>query len=308
MHHSAFAQSLTLSCLGLFLLSGICRSEDPVFSGPQPGEPLPSLNMKGVLGEHSGKSFDVMEVAGNDPVLIFFVHERTRPAFGLMRAVMKYAKSRKEDGLVSAALFLTGDPTDTEKWMTGIQRYFPESVEFGLSPDGIEGPGAYGLNRNVSLTVLTGRDGKVTSNFALIQPSVQADGPKILKAIVDTIRSGEVPDIASLNGDGMANRSQRTMSNKDDPNMRPLLRDLIQRGATKADVDAAAKKVEDYVKEHPDARKQLGRIATTIVNSDRLPNYGTEAAQDWLKVWAKKFAPPETEQKQPNDSPENSRP
>ncbi|MEW4486784.1 hypothetical protein AB1L42_01815 [Thalassoglobus sp. JC818] len=307
MHHSAFARSITLSCIGLFLLAGVCQSEDPVFSGPQPGEPLPSLTVKGVLGKNAGKTFDAMELAGDKPVLIFFVHERTRPAFGLMRAIMDYAKSRSEDGLVSAAVFLTSDPTETEKWMTGIQRYFPESVEFGLSPDGIEGPGAYGLNRNVSLTVLTGRNAKVTSNFALIQPSVQADGPKILKAIVDTIGSGEVPDLASLDGTRMDSRSQRTMSNNDDPNMRPLLRDLIQRDASQADVDAAAKKIEDYVKEHPDARKQLGRISTTIVNSDRLPNYGTEAAQKWLKTWAEKFGSSETEQKQPSDSPEKSR-
>ena len=42
----------------------------------------------------------------------------------------------------------------------------------------------------MSLTVLVGKEGVVSANFALVQPSVQADGPKILKAIVDALGRG----------------------------------------------------------------------------------------------------------------------
>ena len=49
--------------------------------------------------------------------------------------------------------------------------------------EGKEGPGSYGLNRNVTLTILVGKEGKVTANFALVQPSTQADLPKILEEV-----------------------------------------------------------------------------------------------------------------------------
>jgi hypothetical protein len=37
------------------------------------------------------------------------------------------------------------------------------------------------------MTVLVGKDDKVTANFALVQPSLQADGPKIAAAIADAL-------------------------------------------------------------------------------------------------------------------------
>ena len=54
----------------------------------------------------------------------------------------------------------------------------------GVSVDGAEGPGAWGLNREVAMTVVVGKDGKATANFALVQPSVQSDGPKIFAAML----------------------------------------------------------------------------------------------------------------------------
>ena len=250
------------------------HAADPVFSGPQIGEKLPPLKVKGVYGSHVDQDVDLIDTAGDKPVLIFFIHERTRPAFGLMRSIMQYAGNRKSDGLLSATVFLTGDATATLKWLNVVERYFPPNVEIGISPDGQEGPGAYGLNRNVTVTALVGKGGKVTANFALVQPSVQADGPKILKAIVEAIGSGEVPDIASLAGARYQDAPQRNMTPEDDPNLRPLLRDLLNKEASAEQVAAAAKKVEEYVAKHKAAAQQLGRITNTVVNSDRFETYG----------------------------------
>lgn len=282
------------------LLVPCAQADDPIFSGPQVGENLPSLKMRGIFGVQAQQEFDFLEVARDKPVVIFFVHERTRPAFGLMHAVMEYAGKRNTDGLQSAAVFLTGDATDTEKWMNMVVDYFPKNVEIGISPDGQEGPGAYGLNRNVTLTVLVGKDQKVTANFALVQPSVQADGPKILKAIVDVLGSGEVPDIATLAGRYRTETpSPANMSKEDDPNLRPLLREVINKSATPEQVQAAAKKVEEYVAEHQAAAKQLGQITKTVVNSDRFDQYGTEEARTILKSWSEKYGPTEDAPRQP---------
>ena len=46
-------------------------------------------------------------------------------------------------------------------------------------------PGAYGLNRNVAVTVLVATDRVVSANFALVQPSLEVDAPKIFKSIAD---------------------------------------------------------------------------------------------------------------------------
>ena len=73
----------------------------------------------------------------------------------------------------------------------------PTGVPIGISVDGAEGPGAYGLNRNVTLTVLAGKGGTVTANYALVQPSVQADAPKILAEVAELV-GGEVPPLEEL--------------------------------------------------------------------------------------------------------------
>ena len=64
----------------------------------------------------------------------------------------------------------------------------------GISIDGAEGPGSYGLNRNVNVTVLVGKDGRVTANFALIQPS-ELDATKILGEVVKLV-GGTAPTTA----------------------------------------------------------------------------------------------------------------
>ncbi len=279
--------------LGVLLaFTAFAIAADPVFSGPQVGEKLPPLKMKGVFGEHAAKEFELIELAGERPVFVVFVHARTRPAFGLTNAMMRYAATRKKDGLTSGVVFLTPDSTSTEKWMNVVQKHFPKNIEWGISPDGQEGPGAYGLNRNVTLTILVGKEGKVTENFALVQPSMQADGPKILKAIVAAVGSGEVPDINSLSGPRYQGRQDERTKAADDPKLIPLIRAVINKQATPEEIDVAAKKLEEYVQTSELAAKHLGRVTNTVVNSDKLSNYGTPTAQEYLKKWAKKYPSP----------------
>jgi hypothetical protein len=281
-------------CLvGIVVLLLSCRAatsaDDPVFSGPQIGETIPPFTAKGVFGDRAGNEFDLIEQADGKPVALIFVHARTRPAFGLTNSMMKYASSK--DGLTCGVVFLTDDSTSTADWMRRIKSYFPEGVAYGVSADGAEGPGSYGLNRNVTLTVLVGNKGKVTANFALVQPSLPADGPKILKAIVDVTGGGKVPTIAEIGGGRYAQDAGRNMRNmqQKDPELATLLRAVINKQASEDDVSRAVSAVEKYVAEKPSARREIGQIATRIVNSDKLTNYGTEAAQRTLRSWAKKY-------------------
>ena len=271
------------SCLIVALISFHARGEDEVFSGPQVGEPMPTLSYTGVFGEEEGKAIDFAAASKDKASLVFFVHKRSRPAFGLFNSVIKYFAKR--EGLAIGLVFLTDDASETTNWMSRIRRVFPEGATYGISPDGLDGPGAFGLNRNVTLTVLVAEKGKVTANFALVQPSLQVDGPKIAEAIVQVTGGGDVPTVEQLAGP----RNMRRTDARRDAELGTLVRAVIQKDATKDDVVAAVEKVEQYVSKKPAAKKELGQIAARIVGSDRLPTYGTEVAQEAIKSWAKKY-------------------
>jgi len=55
-------------------------------------------------------------------------------------------------------------------------------THIGYSVDGIEGPGNYGLNKECLMTLVLAKGGKVTANFALVQPGI-ADAPGIIAAM-----------------------------------------------------------------------------------------------------------------------------
>ena len=67
-----------------------------------------------------------------------------------------------------------------------LNEEMPNAVLKGISPDGREGPGSYGLNRNVAQTILIAKDGKVLHNFAFTQPLLYTD-PHLLGAIADAV-------------------------------------------------------------------------------------------------------------------------
>jgi len=189
--------TLTL-ILALAVMPLLAEDKPAEFSGPQVGEKLTPFTTKAILGDEAGKEIDLVKAAAGKPVLIVFVHERNRPAVGLARLLGLYAATKKEAGLTSGIVFLTPDPTMTEEWMKIAKGALPGGVPVGISTDGQEGPGAYGLNRKVQMTILVGKEDKVTANFALVQPSVQADAPKIAQAIVDALGGGKGPTIEDL--------------------------------------------------------------------------------------------------------------
>jgi hypothetical protein len=168
------------------------------FSGPQVGEKVAPFKIRGVLDEQAGKEIDLVQAAGGKPLVLVFVHERNRPALGLARTVCDYAATRKTDGLTAGLIFLTPDATGTADWIKVASGALPKQVPIGISVDGAEGPGAYGLNRKVQVTVLVAKDNKVAANFALVQPSVAADAPKIAAAIVAAVGSGKAPTLEEL--------------------------------------------------------------------------------------------------------------
>ena len=224
-------------CLPLVLAACCPVAEDPIFSGPQPGEPLPPFVTVAGLKVEDNQQVDLVKSAEGRPTLIVFVHEKSRPAFGMANVLMRMVESKREK-IVGGLVYLTDDPTETLNWMRQVRKHLPKQAVTGISPDGKEGPEAYGLNRNVALTVLVAKDSKVTANFALVQPSLQADAPKIFEAVAEVLGEDSVAKVS----DFVPQKDQRMMRGKGksstddasdrDPKIRDLLRPLIQKDAT----------------------------------------------------------------------------
>jgi hypothetical protein len=176
-----------------------CVADEPIFSGPQVGEKLPTFQVRGALDETAGKELDFVAQAAGKPLVLIFIHDATRPSIAMTRILSAYTLTRAKDGLATGVVWLDDDATAAESTLKRIRHALTPDAPTGISLDGREGPGNYGLNRNVMLTILVAKDNKVTANFALVQPSIQADLPKILKAITDVV-GGTPPKLEELPG------------------------------------------------------------------------------------------------------------
>jgi len=283
------------------------QDKQTVYSGPQVDEKLHPFSVKLALGDDAGKTIDPVKLAQGKPMLLVFLHDVNRQSISMTRVLTQYAQSRAKDGLHSTVILLGDDATGAQDTLKRIQHALTPGVPTGVSPDGREGPGSYGLNRSVQLTILVAKNDRVTANFALVQPSLQVDLPKVAGAIVAQI-GGPEPKLSELleAGGVMQNprgNPQTKEASKPDPEaIRALMRPLIQRDADTKDVDKAAEAIEQAIAKSIAIEKEIGRIASTIVGSGKLENYGTEHAQGYLKRWAEKYG---QQPKKPQDDPKS---
>ena len=176
----------------------ISSAEERIFSGPQPGEKLPPFNVTGMYGEIEGETFDITETDGQP--LILFVQDRNGVGIkgigmvmDLFLSIAEYQKEQKSNpedsnqSLQLGVVFLIDDVDDLPDWSGEFIEDWPDNgVMVCMSPDGREGPGSYGLNRNVAQTILIANDGKVVHNFAFTQPMLYTD-PYVLGAVSQAI-------------------------------------------------------------------------------------------------------------------------
>ena len=169
--------------------TGFNKSEEsPLFSGPQPGDRLPPLKATGIRGKFADKEFDVIAEADGKPLVLFVQDDNgvgVRGLIGTSRALLDIAnKSEKE--IRTSVVFLDNDPGALSKWIKEFEAHVPKEVLLGISPDGGEGPGSYGLNRNAAMMILVAKGGKVIHNFAFQQPMLYLD-PHVLGAMADVM-------------------------------------------------------------------------------------------------------------------------
>ena len=264
----------------LSVFAVIAVGDDPVFSGPQVGESLVPFKVLAVGGTQVGTEIDPIERAAGKPTLFVFVHKLTRPGMALTRGLTKYATD--QEGVASGIIWLDDDKSKAEAYLKRAQSSLSFTAPVGISIDGGEGPGAYGLNRNVELTILVAKNNKVTANFALVQPSL-TEGPKIAGELAKLIgrpapTAEQLAKLVSPRGNAMR---QRPAAGDDSMDLRTTMRGLISSSGDSEDFDSAVKAVEKWVGDDKKRRAQLQRMCKAILER----GIGSEKAQKQFKQW-----------------------
>ncbi len=154
---------------------------DAIFSGPQPSEKTTPFKVIDLGTEKEGAERDPVADNGGAATALVFVHGIERSLVPLLRVIDEYGALRK-DRIRTEIVFLAADRLAGEQRSRAATKSLRLQSKIGLSPEGIEGPGNYGLNKDCLMTILTTVSNRVTANFALVQPGI-ADAPKVLEAL-----------------------------------------------------------------------------------------------------------------------------
>ncbi|MCR9292426.1 MAG: hypothetical protein NXI32_06890 [bacterium] len=169
---------------------GFKAEGEPVFSGPQPGEKVSGFRAARLAGEDESKEVNPVAVGGDNPHILFF-QDKTPAAieglFGVVDALAKIDRKTEID-LHVACVFLSDDPDSITHQFRGVSSALREQGFdlIAVSKDGRDGPGAYGLNRTVSQTIILARNGRVTRNFVFRHGMHYAD-PHVIGGVAELI-------------------------------------------------------------------------------------------------------------------------
>lgn len=199
--------------------------EKPIYSGPQPGEKVPSLIAVNMRGESAGQEFDPVELAGDKLHLMFFVSKsRTFGRFlGQLRNQLQAIEENSKQPWAMSVIVCTDDANEAQKSFTVLDQRYPKNLVVGLSKDGSAGPPAFGLDKNLTATVIVVKNGKVAHNFAhagdafYTQPHILGAIANVMEVDHDTLRKY----IAGTPGDAAAKAYGRKMQSRVDSNATP---------------------------------------------------------------------------------------
>jgi hypothetical protein len=180
----------------LSLAASALPAADPIFSGPQPGEKTTGFKVIEIGGGADGSERDPVRDNGGAPMVLVFVHTVERSLLPLLRVIEQYGVERRER-IKTEVIFLAADRRSGEERVRAVNGSLKLRARVGLSPEGAEGPGNFGLNKECMMTIVMAKDDVVTGNFALVQPGI-ADAPKVIAALAKTCGDPEPPTVEAL--------------------------------------------------------------------------------------------------------------
>ncbi len=178
-----------------------------VFSGPQPGEQIRPFKVLRFQGEDA-KETEIVKKTETGATLICFIHKLStddRVLYGL--GLVDFYAVRHKD-LTSHIVLLTDDREKMLKLVKGWSRgpFFSKSF-VSVSVDGAEGPGAYGLNRNVAMTVVVAKGNQVVDNLVFQAPNGRDLGT-IMASVAKSLGKPK-PDLAKVQKELRAERQRQ---------------------------------------------------------------------------------------------------
>ena len=181
--------------------------QERVFSGPQPGEEVKPFKVLHVKADDT-KELEIVKDTDDRVTLICFVHRLSnddRILFGL--GLVDFYASRHK-ALTSHFVLLSDERAKMTTMLRGWARgpVFKNAM-VSLSADGREGPGYYGLNRNVAMTVVVAKGDKVVGNLVFQAPNAN-DLQKIMAAVAKALGEPE-PALAKVQQELRAERQRQ---------------------------------------------------------------------------------------------------
>ena len=262
-----------------------------VFSGPQAGETLPKLKVSAVTGDDAGKTFNALGDHDGAQLIILAGPNRTsiRGIIGILRLVATVNEHSKEP-LNPILVYLGDDKNQLAENANRYLQYMNGEPTIGISNDGRDGPGSYGLNRNVSMTIIVARDGKVVYNFPFPEGMLTPD-PHVLGAISEVIHT-EPEQMRQWLVSAAEERTRAAATNERNRNggvdIRALLNPILDKNASDEVIDAAAKKIDLVLEGNKAAAASVGALASRMVQGN-LEAYGTKRSQYHLFKWSRLY-------------------
>lgn len=166
-------------------LSSSARADDPL-SGPKVGEKAAGFEVELAVGSKAGETLDYLSTLKDKPVLLVFVGEMSRPGFGLLKVVDKYAQLRQPEGLEILIVRVTDDRPGAVKYAKLLNEKYDLKAVAGVSTEGKAGPKSYTLSDECEMTILLlDKEHKVLHNIARRAPEKQDFKP--LREAIDKL-------------------------------------------------------------------------------------------------------------------------
>lgn len=213
---------------------------DKVYSGPQLGEKTTGFKTIEIGGSSDGAERDPVKDNAGAPTACVFVHTLERSLLPLLRVVDEYGAQRR-DKIKTEIVYLIADRISGEQRVRAAASSLRFRARQGFSPDGAEGPGNYGLNKECMMTIVMAKANLVTSSFALVQPGI-TDAPAVIAAMAKCCGDEKPPTVEALTA-ALPNAGGRGMMAKREPLDLSNL-DRTSEAGLRASVDALVKEVE----------------------------------------------------------------
>ena len=168
---------------------------EPVYSGPQPGETLKGFSIASLTRSTGDERVDPVALAKGKPHFIIFIDDSDiYEGLGAWHRAVGSIAENSRTGLAASAVILGEGPTfekhmaQTRSKHESFYRWLNLFFQVGYSRDGRDGPGAYGLNRNIVMTILIAdAKGKVIYNFPFRETLQDGPDPHVLGALAEVV-------------------------------------------------------------------------------------------------------------------------